>query len=205
MSKPVIAIDVDDVLAHSIESFRLQVNARAGAQLTREHFMVPGEYHHYLDRVLETNGVDYATIKDDLFLGMSNDQSHIPPQPGAVKVLQKLAREYELVVITARAPEWEAQTHVWLQMHFPGVFKEVHFAGNRHDPIQKSKGDMCVEAGAAYLIDDNPEHAVSAEAKGVQVILFGEYGWQIDVPEDMKQCKTWSEVEQYFDGQRSRQ
>jgi 5'(3')-deoxyribonucleotidase len=126
MSKPVIAIDVDDVLAHSIESFRLQVNARAGAQLTREHFMVPGEYHHYLDRVLETNGVDYATIKDDLFLGMSNDQSHIPPQPGAVKVLQKLAREYELVVITARAPEWEAQTHVWLQMHFPGVFKEVH-------------------------------------------------------------------------------
>lgn len=199
MKKPVIAIDVDDVLAHSVEAFRLKVNAMVGANLAPEHFRVPGEYHHYLDTVLQTNGVDYAPIKDNLFVSMIHDQSHIPPQPGAVQALKHLARRYDFVVVTARDTEWEPATHVWLRQHFPGVFREVHFAGHRHDPAGKTKGDMCVDAGADYLVDDNPEHVMSAQDRGVTAILFGEYGWHVNVPEDMVRCKTWQDVEKFFD------
>lgn len=203
--RPIIAIDVDDVLAHSVEAFRIEVNQKTGAALTPAHFKVQGEYHHYLNRVLESNGIDHAAIKDDLFKSMVNDQSHIPPQPGAIKALRKLQDGYELVVITARPPEWEPQTHIWLERHYPGAFKAVHFAGNRNDPAKKTKGDMCIQVGASYLIDDNPEHARSAADKGVAVVLFGDYGWHVAVPEDMVRCKTWKDIEKFFDAERTRQ
>lgn len=202
MKKPVIAIDVDDVLAHSIEHFRLEVNQRTGAALTPEHFREPDDYHRYLDRVLQRNGIDYAAIKDEMFQQMIEDQSHILPNPGAIETLKHLAKYYDLAVITARDPEWEPQTQVWLQRHFPDVFTGIHFAGNRHDPARKTKGDMCLEAGAAYLIDDNPEHAREAQQKGVTVVLFGDYGWHAKVPKEMTRCKTWQEVMEYFDDKR---
>lgn len=198
MKKPIIAIDVDDVLAHSVEAFRLRVNAKAGVELTPEHYRIAGRYHHYLDSVLEANGVDYSAIKDELFQLMAEDQSHIRPQQGAVKALKQLKKHFDLMVITARAPEWEAQTHIWLERHFPGVFTGVHFAGNRKDPARKTKGDMCLEVGAVYLIDDNPEHTLDASEKGIKVVLFGDYGWHVDVPKEMVHCKTWQKVEVYF-------
>jgi 5'(3')-deoxyribonucleotidase len=203
MIKPIVAIDVDDVLAHSIEAFRLKINQKAGVNLTAEHYLVPGEYHKYLDRVLAANGVDYDGLKDELFADMSRDQSHIQPHPGAAEILHRLSRHYDFVVITARDLEWQEQTSVWMKKHFPNTFKEIHFAGNRHDPAKKTKGDMCLEAGATYLIDDNPEHALDASAKGVKVVLFGSYGWHTNVPEDMVRCRTWQEVEAYFDAERS--
>lgn len=199
--KPIIAVDVDDVLAHSVEAFRLDVNQKTGAKLNPGHFQVAGEYHRYLDRVLGSNGIDYDAIKDELFQRMIKDQSHVPAQPGAMTALQTLSNHYDMVVITARAPEWEPQTRIWLQKHYPGMFKNVHFAGNRRDASKKTKGDMCLEVGASYLIDDNPEHALDAVEKGITAILFGEYGWHVNITDDMVRCKTWKDVQKYFDEQ----
>lgn len=204
MPRTVIAIDVDDVLAHSIESFRIAVNNLTGASLEPEHFTVPGDYHHYLDRVLEMNGVDYEPIKDTMFETMVRDQSHIHPSEGAANVLKDLSGQYDLIVITARPPEWQDATLAWMAVHFPDTFKDIHFAGNRHDPAKKTKGDMCLEAGAKYLIDDNPEHCASALDKGVTAVLYGDFGWHANSPDGIVRCRTWQDIKEFFDAERHR-
>jgi 5'(3')-deoxyribonucleotidase len=198
-TKAIVAIDVDDVLAHSTEAFRLAVNEKAGAQLTPEDYRVPGDYHQYYERVWQTHGIADKVPADELFGQMERDQSHVPPYKGASAVLRKLAKQYELIVVTARYPEWYEATDVWLKSHFPDVFSQIHFGGSNRDPLGRSKGDICVEIGAKYLIDDNIEHCTSAADRGVTPILFGEYGWHVGVPQGTIRCKTWNEVEKYFD------
>jgi glycerol uptake facilitator-like aquaporin len=53
--------------------------------------------------------------------------------------------------------------------------------------------------GASWLIDDNPEHCLSAIAHGIETVLFGEYGWHFNAPEHLTRCKDWRAVLEYFD------
>lgn len=198
MMKPIIAIDVDDVLAHSTESLRQVVNARTGANLQPEHFQVPGTYWGYYKKVWETHGLADKVTMEELSPQMAADQSHVPMYKGADRALKTLAKRFELVVVTARNPEWEKASHVWLGKHFPGMFSKIIFGGGKYHDIAVTKGDLCAEIGAAYLIDDNVEHCISALSRGVTPILFGQYGWHIDVPDDMVRCRTWIDVERYF-------
>lgn len=201
MHKPTIAIDIDDVLAQGTESLRLQVNQRLGVNLTPEHYRIPGSYRRYYETVWKEHGILERIDWEELNSQMLIDQSHVPVVPKAAATLRKLKRTYDLVVITARETTWEAATRDWVEAQFPGIFSTVHFAG-RHDGTTKPKGELCVELGAAWLIDDNVEHAHTALERGIQVLLFGSYGWHknIEIHKDVVRCKDWTAVLEYFDG-----
>jgi 5'(3')-deoxyribonucleotidase len=203
MSKPKIAIDLDDVLADSTEAYRLQVNQRTGADLTAAHYKVPGEYHRYYHRVWKQHGIFDRVPVDELDREMAADQSHIPASDGALETLRYLGARYELVVMTARKPDWQPATRRWIAERYPDIFSEIVFAGSQHNEVQESKGEACARVGAAYLIDDNFDHAGAAIHKGIQVIVFGDYGWHFKLPPSVTRCRTWREVKEYFDGQRS--
>jgi 5'(3')-deoxyribonucleotidase len=200
MPKPIIAVDIDDVLAQGTESLRVEVNERLGVSLTTKHYSVPGEYWGYYERVWEKNGLSGLISMEELNPRMVEDQSHIPPFKQAHEVLRKLAMRFQLVVVTARKAEWERATRYWLEVHFPHTFTNIYFAGRRTE--KQTKGDLCKELGAEWLIDDNVLHAQSALDCGTKVILFGNYGWhqKVNIHNDIIRCKDWDEVNEYFDG-----
>jgi 5'(3')-deoxyribonucleotidase len=198
--KPIIAIDVDDVLANSTDSVRRIVNQKYAADLQPEHYAVPGEYHKYYERVWAEHGITDRVSKDELNQLMATDQSHVQPHTDVLRILSSLNETYELLVVTARNPSWEAATRAWLDSNFPGIFTRIIFGGRRDDPAGVTKGDWCVETGAKWLIDDNVVHCMGANDRGVKAILFGTYGWQTDVPADLIRCKNWQEVKEFFDG-----
>jgi 5'(3')-deoxyribonucleotidase len=205
MKMPIIAIDVDDVLADSTESVRRQVNKKLGLNLQPEHYKVPGDYWGYYETVWATHGLSDQITIETLDTDMTIDQSHILPYVGANKVLRRLAKHFELVVTTSRNADWEAATIAWLDSNFPGVFKRVIFTDSVHNPGQKSKGEICHEIGASWLVDDNVEHAKTALEQGVSVVLFGEYGWHHTghtLPDHVLRCKSWIELGTYFERQR---
>ena len=198
MAKPLIAVDVDDVLAASTESLRHVVNQTYDVNLSSEHYKVPGEYWGYYERVWQTHGIHEKVSLTELNGQMEHDQSHVPVQVGAQAVLRELANKYDLVILTARDPSWRQATERWLDLHFPNTFSGIHFAGGHHDPEQKSKGDVCIQIGANWLIDDNIGHLQTAIDKGVGAVLFGDYGWHVDVPAELVHCRTWKQVGAYF-------
>jgi len=199
MYRPKIAVDVDDVLADSTESLRRLVNKKYNANLQREHYMVPGEYWGYYERVWQANGLGGTVVFEEVEQGMEIDQSHVAPHNNSSDVLQKLATSYDLVIITARNPKWEDATHTWLNQHFPEVFSQVIFCGRPDSVDYKTKGDLCSELGAEWLIDDSVLHCKSAIDKGVQPVLFGEYGWHADIPDKVIRCRDWQAVMEHFD------
>jgi len=199
MQKPIIAVDIDDVLAQSTDALRLTVNERLGINLQPQHYQIPGDYWGYYEYVWAEQGIEDRISMDDIHELMKSHQLHVQPTPGAAIALKKLTNDYELIVITARDSNWQDVTMEWLSQHFPGIFSRVVFAAGHQGLNNKSKGEICIEEAAAWLIDDNVQHAQTAFENGVQVILFGDYGWHQNVPDMMLRCKDWQEVVDYFE------
>ena len=199
--KQIIAVDVDDVLADSTEFWRKEVNNRVGLNLEREHWRVPGEYSGYYTRLWEAHGIGHLFSVDDIDAFMKHDQSLIWSTESASHVLRKLAEKYELAVVTARNTAQEAATRRWLDEVFPGVFSRVYFTWQPDTETAKNKGEICADIGAKWLIDDSPVHCRDALAHDVQPILYGEYGWHVDIPMGVVHFKSWQEIGSYFDEQ----
>ena len=67
---------------------------------------------------------------------------------GALHSLQRLKANSDLVVVTSRQHVIQQPTLQWLELHYPGVFQEVHF-GNHWalEGKSKPKSEICRWAG----------------------------------------------------------
>lgn len=202
MQKKIIAVDLDDVVADTTEALRIVANKIPGIDLTKEHYQVDGKYWGYYEGVWRQNGVDHLVSFDSLHDDMASNQDHVQIIEGAKAALYNLSVNYDLVAVTSRRVQWIESTHRWLEENLPNVFKDIVFV--HHDNTDgRTKGDACVEIGADWLIDDNPEHCQSAIEKGTEAVLFGDCGWNrsIKLSVDMARAQNWQEVLEYFDGQ----
>lgn len=197
MKKPVISVDIDDVIADSTEALRHTVNRRFGVALTRADYRTPGEYWGYYEQVWSKAGlpgVSLAAVDE----GMTVDQSHIRVIEDAKRVLSNLSKEHELVLVTSRDLAWREATERWVQQHFGDTFKDLYFTGHRKAADYRSKGELCAWLGASVHIDDHVDHCLGVSGQGIGAILFGEYGWHVDVPDAQVRCRTWREVEEHL-------
>lgn len=199
-TKPIIAVDVDDVLCPTNEGIRQFVNENFDANLSIEDHTQAGEYKGYFERVW---GVDHETAQH-WYQSYIDSGGLVKMQPieGAIEVIKELEGRYELVVVSARHEDQVDMTHHWLLEHFPAVFKDVRFISGWYHSRKISKGDVCKEIGASYLIDDHIDHCLEAERVGVKALLFSEYGWSKDNPkgDELTRVKDWKAVKEYFDG-----
>eukprot|EP00891_Asterochloris_glomerata_P006050 jgi/Astpho2/6050/Aster-04003 len=102
------------------------------------------------------------------------------PIPGAMHSLKRLGSMFDLVVVTSRQHVIRDSTLRWIDLHFPGIFKEVHFGNHwAMEGTSKPKSEICREVGAQVLIDDNPRYAVECADAGLLVLL---YDWQHSYP-----------------------
>lgn len=197
--KPVIAVDVDDVLAIENDAVRMFANKQYGHTHTAEDYLVPGEYWSYWEAV---QGVDkeegYRRYQEYLDSGA---KAELQVMEGALSVLQRLKKRYRLIIVTSREAHLVDITKEWLTKHFPEVFDDVAFVAVWTGTVKGSKATVCKEIGAEYLIDDNIGHLELAAAAGIKGILFGDYGWSKNktLPPDCVRLRNWSEVGEYFD------
>ena len=195
MSKPVVAIDIDDVIFPFVPEILKHFNTRSGADLSLDDFTV----YHFSQVWGSTEDEANAIVAEFL----SQDVVHLQPIAGAQKAFAELNREFTIVLVTARNGLFAPSTRQWLQSHFEGLFKDVIFAGNSHDTlIYREKGMICKELGAVVLIDDNPSNLQSALDYGIDALLFGAHKWNEvhALPEHTVRCDTWEEVVSHVRG-----
>lgn len=201
--KPLIAIDIDDVIAYTTEAVCRWANELTGKNLTLDDYRVEtdADYWHYYESVWEKNGMQGL----DLLKYLSDfgyDPERIKMVPGSKQALVDLAKDFDIIFVTSRDIRTREITQKWFKDQI-GYEVRVHFASAGHHDYGKnapSKGQIAKSLGAEYLIDDNPEHVQSALDHGVKAILFGDYGWQIRAPKDMIRIKTWPEAVEYING-----
>ena len=199
MKRPVVAIDIDDVIAESTESLRRRVNEHTGINLSSEDYKIEASYWGYYEGVWRTHGVSHLVDMETLNQQMQSNQSHVPLMPGAEFAINELRKKFDIVLITARDPRWERATREWLKDQFGEHEPELYFSEMHRSPAgTKTKGEICREIGAGWMIDDNPGFCQTVLDNGVKAILFGEYGWHINVPKEVIRCKDWQAVLEYF-------
>mmetsp|Transcript_21266 Transcript_21266/g.34574 ORF Transcript_21266/g.34574 Transcript_21266/m.34574 type:complete len:249 (+) Transcript_21266:4178-4924(+) len=202
-AKPVIAVDLDEVLGGFVPSLCGFHNEKYGTDFVLEDF------HSY--RFCEVwGGTNEAAVgKVFEFFESEHFQHRLFPLNDAYLVLSGLAPRFDFVVVTSRQHVIEDATKEWLAKHFPGVFKAVLFGnhwtleapGPEHAHHSKrSKPDMCKDLNAKMLIDDNIGYCNGCSEKlGIPTILFGNYGWNKlkgneKLHEKVTRASTWREV-----------
>lgn len=197
MKKPVIAVDIDDVLSVYGDALIRFSNKRWGTSLTVE------DIHEDWARMWQINHEPLAERADTLHAELFKDLKH---NESAKPVLEKLSLKYKLVITTSRQKKLLKDTEDWLNQYFNGIFSELHFAGifdgeYSEDRYKLTKKEIVSRIGADYLIDDQPKHCLAVAEAGIKGLLFGEYPWNkvSRLPEDVTRVRDWKEVEDYFE------
>lgn len=198
--RPVISVDIDDVLAHSAQAFVDFANKNRGSQLTVDDY--DDDWMKVLSIERSTGIPELGRFADAYHETIINHRSI-----EAYEALMTLKDTYDLMIVTARRSSTKGDTLEWIQREFPGVFLEdkIFFAGMFDIITEKSlhmtKGQMLKDLGADYHIDDQPKHCIGALEQGIQPLLFGDYSWNrmIEVPVGVARVHDWRAVLEYFD------
>ncbi len=199
MSRKMIAIDIDDVLASERETIRNFINKNYGTHHTTEDYSTEGPYWGYWEHVWQVSD-DEARERFAAYLA-SGQHAEMQVTDGAIDAVTRLQVVYDLTVVTSRMDTLIDITQDWLSRTFPEAFKRVEFvAAWDNNTVKASKAVICEAIGAAYLIDDNMDHCNLAAEAGITALLFGDYGWNRTgaLHKKVTKVKTWKAVEEYF-------
>ena len=198
MSKPTIAIDIDEVLADYAAEFVVMSNKLWNTNFTAD------DYH---EDWLTLWGVDLdeAVARGQAML---EDRMHerLKHNDEAVEGLHRLGEDYNLIVLTARNLATKELTLEWLGRHYPMISPgSVNFAGiwdnPKPDAVTRTKGSIAKQLGVEYIIDDQLKHCLAADEHGIQALLFGDYRWnqQDELPASITRVSNWTAVWEYFE------
>ena len=200
MLKPIISIDIDDVIADTTEATRLWANDVTGRELSESDYKIEGEYWDYYEHVWYEAGLDHLVKFDDFVPKMSSDQSFITPIAGVKEILERYSDTFRYVLITSRNEREKDETVRWFEDRFDSrLFEGIYFTGDRHTDGYKSKGELSANLGAILHIDDNIDYCRSVMDQGIKCLLFGEYGWNLHQPKDIPHARNWKEVGEYLE------
>ncbi len=194
--KPIIAVDLDDVLAANAEGFVKFSNERWGTHLRTEDF------HENLSVLW---GVDIKTVNKRM---IDFCESEIVRNYGyfkeALPVLHHLKEKYILLLITSRRKRLVKATADWVAEYLPNIFDSIHHTGF-FDQLEKgaynlTKGDILQNLGAEYLIDDQLKHCAAAGKIGLKALLLGNYKWNeaAVLSRGVTRVGDWRAVGDYF-------
>jgi len=193
MPRKTIAIDLDDVLANHAEAFVQFSNEKYGTDIT------VNEYDDHWSNLWGEIGRDEIERRATEFHTHELTSVYEVKQD-AKRVLKQLSKDNDLFIVTAR-PEHLVQTSLdWVNKHFEGIFKGVHFVPIWVPDNTITKADIRKQIGATYLVDDLARHCNVAAEGGITAILFGDYNWNRNVTlnESVIRCKDWDAVVTYF-------
>jgi uncharacterized HAD superfamily protein len=195
-NKPVIAVDIDDVLVPFAEGLVSHHNQTYGTKLRLEEVK-----HHNFG---EYWGVSHEEYLRRAWKWMIDTHKSAMPVPGAVEAIKQLHQRYRIAVITFRSAPLKDITIGWLDRNLSGYVDEPVLLGDKEGTGAHiaTKAEVCQRIGARTLIDDHLKPIIEASEAGIQGLLFGDYPWNQakELPDKVRRVRNWQEVLEYFDG-----
>jgi len=194
MSKQIIAVDIDEVLFPFVREFAQHHNEKYATKLLPDHFT-----SYQFEEII---GIDRAEAIKRVYEFTGFVHETVEPIDDAEEGINRLTSRFDLALLTARHPQFQKNTNIWLQKHFPGAFHSLTMIGYEHDTSlpHRTKAEVCKEINAIALVDDSPKYITQAVQSGVKGVLFGDYPWnQVDMPsEGVVRVNGWIELAEHF-------
>lgn len=195
MKKPIIAVDIDEVLFPNVPTLLPFYNKVSGTDIRQEQMKT------YFIEDITGETLESILGKIEAYL-KTEHYNEGQPIEGSIESIKKLRERFKLVLVTSRQHFWRGVTEEFINTHFEDQFDELHYTHTVKSPNDdRPKLDICVEIGAELLIDDSLSNVTKCAAGGIKAILFGDYPWnQTDkLPIGVTRCKDWPAVLEYFD------
>lgn len=186
----VIAIDCDDVLVETMPLVARLYNDAYGTSLTLANF--------YQEDPVPWGVEDIKVASARFHTLLKSNTDKLAPDKSTIHSIQRLSRQHELHLITGRSRDLEKSTFELVEKYFEGCFTSIELTNMFDETRRRTKGEVCKRIGANVLIDDHPIHinSVMEEAGLKEVIVFGEYPWNIgELPSGAVRCMSWQEAE----------
>ncbi len=195
MTKPVLAVDVDEVLFPLLDGFTAWHNQKYDTKLAAHMFKT----YRFSDTLLIDEADSIGRVRHFL----SNGHATVQPIKDAQDAIARLAEVCTIVIVTARFPDLRGVTEEYLDTYFMSHIQDVHMAGYPGDRLGvRPKVEICSEINAVALVDDSLKHISDCARAGMQGVLFGDYAWNRNseqLPDRIVRCANWNEVAEFFD------
>jgi len=185
-----IGVDLDNVLSQSMPALIEFHNKNYGTNQKLEDFKTANFEEAW------GGSLEQAIQKIDKFhktYGFKN----LKPIEGAKEVLEKLKKNNELYIITARTDDIKKDTEDWIELYFPNIFSKIYFTnqfsmGNKSIPKKK----VCDDLGIDVFIEDNITNVLECTSPNRKVYLF-DYPWNQTnkLPEGVERVHSWKEID----------
>ncbi|MFH1088754.1 MAG: hypothetical protein V1719_02835 [Patescibacteria group bacterium] len=187
-----IAVDLDDVLASFIAEFLKWYNPQHNTNWQFEDVV---DYHwpNFMHITVE------QAIQDVHSFCLTAGFANLPVMSGAQEFVNKLAKEHELYIVTARQHVIEEITHNWLDKNFPGIFRGVLFANHysMDGSSPRTKGGLCKQAGCELIIDDDDRHLDALLAHNIKVVIMDKpWNKSSILPANVLRAYSWGDIDE---------
>jgi uncharacterized HAD superfamily protein len=186
----IIAIDIDDVLADTLNYFINYYNNLYKKNFSRKDFYI---YHWW--KILGLSKEEFLKIFYQFVA--ENNFKKFSPMRGAQSAINRIKKEHYLIVVTGRENNLVDATEYWLNRHFPNVFQEIYYTASMLEKKMEaiSKTGACWQGGADLMIDDQFLFAKDCATSGLRTLLF-DSPWNKNavLPENMYRVKSWPEI-----------
>lgn len=186
-----IAIDLDDVLSQTMPALVKFHNEIYKTKLKEKDIKI-----YDLSEIFNEKTDEGIRRKVHEFHTTHYGQK-IKPIKGAKKVLEKLKKNNELYIITARSEDIKKETEEWVEKHFPNIFSKIYFSKYLVlDGKEATKKSMCNDIGIDMFIEDNIKYAMECVEPNRKIYLF-DYPWNQTnkLPNEIKRIFSWAEIE----------
>lgn len=189
-SRPVLALDLDDVIKDTVPALCRWHNHRHGTAHTPDDMT-----EFYLDALWQCSREEAG---DRLWEFFHSEHHHATAfVDGAAEGLRILATRYELHVVTARPSNVRRQTIAWIDQNCPDLFAAVHLTGSPHKAAgaERQKSAVCREIGACAFIDDAIHNVEDVHAAGIRTLLFHSPANRLATPPTgVLRVHSWADV-----------
>jgi len=176
-----IGIDIDGVISDFVTSFRALIKEKFDLELEYDDIR-----EHDLYKVL---GI---SEKEALELIVSTFDYNLDTQPDAIESIKKLAKDHEIVLITARPEETENITKKWL--------KEKGIEYNKLIFVTEGNKHLTEKEGFDVIIDDHLKEVVRWSEK-VPLVYVYNHPWNksLNIKNNFERVYNWKDILEKLD------
>ncbi|PIN93073.1 hypothetical protein COU54_04520 [Candidatus Pacearchaeota archaeon CG10_big_fil_rev_8_21_14_0_10_31_24] len=186
-----IAIDFDDVIVNTVDTFLNFHNQKYELSRTREDINSTDLRSFWGC----TKNEAISLMKE--FHDSSSTFENAEPINGAIEFLKEISKDNEIVIITGRPSQFKEKTLYWLNKYLSDVNVKLFFSGDYHHSQGKTKAEICEELGINVIIEDDINYAKPCLEKGIEVIIIDKPWNQVDLNR-IHRAHSWKEVNSFL-------
>ena len=193
MCEKIIAIDVDEVLAETIQSMLKKQNYTwKWKKVNREDLNTYNLWE--IEKLWITkNRALWMFVKFQLWSWLTKKIK--PVEWAREKLLELREKWFKLYAVTARLSWLRISTKLWLKRNFPDYFEHIVFA-NFFTSRARKKSEICKEIWASIIIEDNLETCNDCVSQWIKCFLLDKPRNQCDkLNENIKRVYSWGEID----------